>query len=319
MPHNVNYITGNSQIKDHWVKRGIAFIIDLVIIVVINILLDIVLFYLFFVTIMETASSGDPMSMTALMGTYFLISLLISLLFLAISILYFVLMEAKLGGTIGKKILKLRVVAIDDKMGVSKAFMRNLSKIGGILIGVFLGWLFMIVFIILFVLLDVYFGTGETPDPRQKYTDKMAGTTVIRTDIQENIEDLKYITTPGAMPSQEPKPESTPSAISDYTLESTGLSDETKTLETKTSVTGADSRTGEGEKLPEAQDEVVKKYSEFFEIDEGRALALYKAGYKRLEDFKDAIVDDLIMVEKINPTIGRRIIKKISSEPTKED
>ena len=75
----------------------------------------------------------------------------------------------------------------------------------------------------------------------------------------------------------------------------------------------------EEKKKLDTQDKTVKRYSEFFEIDEVRALALYNAGYKHLEDFKDAIVDDLIMVEIINPTIARLIIKKMSNEPLKED
>lgn len=316
IPHNVNYITGNSQIKDHWIKRGIAFIIDLVIIVVIDILLGILFFYLFFVTTMETASSGDPMSMSAWMGTYFLIILLISLLSLAISILYFVLMDAKVGGTIGKKILKLRVVATDDNMGVSKTFVRNLSKIGGILIGVFLGWLFMIVFIILFVLLDVYFGTGETPDPRQKYTDKMAGTTVIRTDIQEDIEYLKFVSpAPGSVPAATPNPGSTTTSAG----QEVAPDKDKEAVETKLeSAPEPKDKEEEEKKEREAKDETITRYSEFFEITEERALALYNAGYKRLEDFKDAIVEDLVIVEKINPTVARAIVNKMSSESFNE-
>ena len=49
---------------------------------------------------------------------------------------------------------------------------------------------------------------------------------------------------------------------------------------------------------------------ELFEIDEQRALELYNAGYKKLDDLGDAIIEDLIMVDKINPTIARNIISK---------
>lgn len=246
-----------------------------------------------------------------LVGASFFLLLLFALLTILFSMLYFVLMDVKFGGTLGKKFLKLHVVATTGKLDLSKGIMRNLAILGGILIGAMLGsFIFLVGAIIGLLVIDVVLGLGATPDPRQKLTDKLAGTTVVRMDIQENLEELKYIP---------PKPESTPKAVSEYTLASTGHSDETKTTETETSATGTDSSMGEGEKLPEAQDEVVKKYSEFFEIDEVRALALYIAGYKRLEDFKDAIVDDLIMVEKINPTIARMIIKKIYSEPLKED
>ena len=52
------------------------------------------------------------------------------------------------------------MASTDDNIGVNKTFVRNLSKIGGILIGVFLGWLFMVVFIILFALRKKKFFSG---------------------------------------------------------------------------------------------------------------------------------------------------------------
>ena len=57
---------------------------------------------------------------------------------------------------------------------------------------------------------------------------------------------------------------------------------------------------------------------EFFRISEARALDLYDAGYKHFKDIEDAIVQDLIMVNDINPTVAREIIDKISNDPLPE-
>jgi uncharacterized RDD family membrane protein YckC len=73
-------------------------------------------------------------------------------------------MDAYYGGTLGKKILGLRVQMVDgSKVTFEKAFIRNISKIY---------WLFL--------LIDWLLGI-VTPgkDQRQKYTDRIAGTTVV--------------------------------------------------------------------------------------------------------------------------------------------
>jgi hypothetical protein len=148
---------------------------------------------------------------------------------------------------------------------------------------------------ILVVGIDIYLGTGETADPRQKYTDKMAGTTVVRTDMIEDITSMSYLPPPPPPP---------PPAFA---------TDSTKTEA---------SDTGEGveissrdEDKPEEVPEEAKKFMELFNLSEERALNLYKAGYRTIEDFKDAIPEDLIIVDKINPTVARAIIKKVNEEP----
>jgi uncharacterized RDD family membrane protein YckC len=92
--------------------------------------------------------------------SYFLLPLIIGV----IQLLYFAIMEVSSGATIGKKVLGFKVQMINgSKLEFGKAFIRNISKIYG-----------------LFLLLDWIIGIA-TPgaDRRQKYTDRMAGTTVI--------------------------------------------------------------------------------------------------------------------------------------------
>jgi uncharacterized RDD family membrane protein YckC len=57
-----------------------------------------------------------------------------------------------------------------------------------------------------------------------------------------------------------------------------------------------------------AKDEVVLQFMFDFDITEERALGLYDMGYRTKPEFKDAIPQDLMMVEGINPTIAKRII-----------
>jgi len=73
-------------------------------------------------------------------------------------------MDATYGGTLGKRILGFQVQMVDGgKVTFEKAFIRNMSKIF---------WLFL--------LLDWILGVAiPGRDQRQKYTDRIAGTTVV--------------------------------------------------------------------------------------------------------------------------------------------
>ena len=80
-------------------------------------------------------------------------------------ILYFTVLEASSGATIGKRTFGLKVTS---KMGsnptLAEAFIRNLSKIY---------WLLL--------LLDVIVGLALTKGYQQKYSDQLVGTTVVST------------------------------------------------------------------------------------------------------------------------------------------
>jgi len=130
---------------NHWLYRFLAIIID-------SIIIGIPVFWSIFWS-----------------GAWWLIGygswLLLPLLLGIIEVLYFVILDVSWGGTIGKRVLGLQVQMVGGgKVPFGAAFIRNISKIY---------WLFL--------LLDWIIGIA-TPgaDRRQKYTDRMAKTTVIQ-------------------------------------------------------------------------------------------------------------------------------------------
>lgn len=58
-------------------------------------------------------------------------------------------------------------------------------------------------------------------------------------------------------------------------------------------------------------DAIVRTFMSEFSIDDAKARSLFDAGYKRLGDFNEAIPDDLMLVDGINPTIAKRIVSRI--------
>jgi uncharacterized RDD family membrane protein YckC len=144
--------TGSSSQFDinHWILRLIAFIID-------SIIIGIVAGIIYFFVILSLFATG---SWFALWGSYLLLPFLLGIF----EILYFVFMEVSYDATLGKKILGLQVqTANGGKVTFDKAFIRNISKIY---------WLFL--------LLDWILGIAIAgTDQRQKYTDRIAGTTVV--------------------------------------------------------------------------------------------------------------------------------------------
>jgi uncharacterized RDD family membrane protein YckC len=141
----------SSQIDmNHWLLRLVAFIID-------SIIIGIVAGIIYAILIIFVVLGGG---FFFLWGPILLLGFLLGIL----ELLYFMFMDASYGGTLGKKILGLRVQMVDgSRVTFEKAFIRNISKIF---------WLFL--------LIDWLLGI-VTPgkDQRQKYTDRIAGTTVV--------------------------------------------------------------------------------------------------------------------------------------------
>ncbi|MCK4717741.1 MAG: RDD family protein, partial [Thermoplasmata archaeon] len=81
-----------------------------------------------------------------------------------VMMLYSSMMEASSGETIGKRLVSLKTVSVMGPLDNQKTVVRNLSKVFPIL-----------------VLLDCLIGLATTGDPRQRYTDRVAGTTVVET------------------------------------------------------------------------------------------------------------------------------------------
>lgn len=136
-------ITHDKNLQDNWIKRIIAAIVDGIIIGVIAwIIVFALAFSMFFY------------------GWGFWGG---SLIFGVLWLLYFAFMEGTRGATIGKQLLHLRVVATSGSMDISKGFIRNISKIFGILL-----------------LLDIIVGLATEGDPRQRFLDRYANTVVLR-------------------------------------------------------------------------------------------------------------------------------------------
>jgi uncharacterized RDD family membrane protein YckC len=149
--------TGSNQQIDfgHWILRAIAFVID-------SIIIGIVTWALFTFVLYSLLFTGSLYWLYLGYGYYLIYPLVLGIL----EVLYFAILDAAWGGTIGKRIMGLQVQMTNgNKVPFDKAFIRNISKIY---------WIFL--------LLDWVAGLF-TPgaDRRQKYTDRMAGTTVVQT------------------------------------------------------------------------------------------------------------------------------------------
>lgn len=59
------------------------------------------------------------------------------------------------------------------------------------------------------------------------------------------------------------------------------------------------------------ENDIIRDFMEEFGISRDKAQNLYDAGYSHWGDFSEAIPEDLVMVEGINPTISRRIISVV--------
>lgn len=93
------------------------------------------------------------------------------LIFTALIIIgYFTYLEGNYGKTLGKNVMKIKVIADDDEMNYQKAFIRNLSKIL---------WIPLIV--------DVLAGylAGNS---KLRYLDKIAGTNVVNLETGDKKE-----------------------------------------------------------------------------------------------------------------------------------
>jgi uncharacterized RDD family membrane protein YckC len=146
--------TGSSSQFDmnHWLLRLIAFIIDSIIIGIVASII-----YFFVITSLIFGGGLWQLGWGFYLGLPFVLGIL--------ELVYFMFMEASYGATLGKKVLGLQVQMVNSsKVTFDKAFIRNISKIF---------WLFL--------LLDWILGVA-TPghDQRQKYTDRIAGTTVVQ-------------------------------------------------------------------------------------------------------------------------------------------
>jgi len=124
----------------HWILRLIALIID-------GIILAIVAAILFFILVFPLDALLWPLVVGVLM------------------LLYFLFLDVNYGGTLGKRIVGLKVQTVNGgRINYSQSVIRNISKIYWLLI-----------------LLDWIIGIATPGDKRQKYTDRIAGVVVVQT------------------------------------------------------------------------------------------------------------------------------------------
>ncbi len=167
----------NSQIDiNHWLYRFIAIVID-------GIIIGIIAWVIYNFAIApfiwpRTTLFGITFSNEPWWSGYTLYPLVQGIIFLV----YAAILDVSWGATVGKRVLGLQVQMVNgSKIDFGKAFIRNISKIY---------WLFL--------LLDWIIGIATPgPDRRQKYTDRIAGTTVV---------SLKQPFASGAPPPPPPPP-----------------------------------------------------------------------------------------------------------------
>lgn len=139
------------DMTNHWLLRFVAAIIDGIPWIVI---VYVTFWFLIFAQGAVWAGLGWGLG-------YFL---LWPLVFGLVEVLYFAIMEGSSGASLGKKVMGFKVQMLDgSKPDFNRAFTRNISKI------------FWPLFLI-----DIIIGIATPgPDPRQRYFDRIAGTTVI--------------------------------------------------------------------------------------------------------------------------------------------
>lgn len=135
------------SLQDHWIKRIIAIVVDSIIVGIATTILSLAVFFPLFL--------ANPIGFFNWLSFPFAMGL--------IYVLYFTIAESSYGYTIGKGMVGLKVVAVDGgRPNLESAFIRNISKIF---------WVFLI--------LDVVGGFFMARDPHQKYSDRIARTTIV--------------------------------------------------------------------------------------------------------------------------------------------
>lgn len=135
----LDYLSHYQGLQYHWVGRFVAFVIDAILIMAPVYVLLVFLGWLL----------GGFLGFVGLGGV--------------VLFLYSAFFEFKWGATVGKMVMGLKVVSIQGKLELSNTMIRNITKIYTLLL--------LIEFIVTLVV--------ETTDAHQRYSDKLAKTTVV--------------------------------------------------------------------------------------------------------------------------------------------
>ena len=149
----------NTQVDfNHWLMRFLALIIDSIPVSIIAVLITLLAIAPFF----SHTYGAYWYSVTYV--EWYVWPLLFPFIYGILALLYFIIMEVMMGATLGKKVLGMQVQMTNgSKVTFDKSFIRNISKLFSYIL--ILDWLIGV------------FTPGH--DPHQKYTDRMAGTTVV--------------------------------------------------------------------------------------------------------------------------------------------
>ena len=143
MVTGLDIITHNRPLQEHWFKRFFAVVIDFIIV-------SIPTWYGFW---LWNPLIQDQWLLTSISSSG------------AFMFLYSALLENAIGSTIGKLIFKLKVESLSGNLTLVQTLERNISKV-----------------IAVFLFLDWPLGLATEGDPRQRYLDRIANTTVIHSD-----------------------------------------------------------------------------------------------------------------------------------------
>lgn len=144
----------NKPLQKHWLKRIIAYIIDLAIV-------TFPLYLLFLMLSVAFLGMGFSFLFFPFAGGLILV-------------FYSAIFEVTTRQTIGKKLMDLQVESLMGGLDISEALIRNVSKVHAAL-----------------VFLDTLAGMATDGDPRQRYTDRVSDTTVIAS--HEPVHVRRYI------------------------------------------------------------------------------------------------------------------------------
>ncbi len=135
----------NRPLRRHWVARLTAMLLDFAIVVVLSILIGLVL---------RSSFMGGGLE------KFLIITNIIVAVFW---VFYSAVMEYYFGFTLGKKAMRLRVQSLKGPLFFWKAILRNVSKVQ-----------------IVLLVIDTLIGMATGGDPRQRFLDRIANTTVVR-------------------------------------------------------------------------------------------------------------------------------------------
>ncbi len=129
----------NRPLREHWIRRIFAAIIDIIIVFIAGIIIGIIL---------KVGIGPFSPILNGLLALFW--------------VFYASIMEWLYGATIGKKLMGLKVQSLMGPLDLYKTLLRNLSKVHGLIL-----------------LADTIIGMATEGDPRQRFMDRIAETTVI--------------------------------------------------------------------------------------------------------------------------------------------